>query len=164
MITTINEFRKILEASNIISGATNLRKLTKKSTLKFGKWAQLSIENLIKMESNYLRWIYFDCSNIDFMDDVLTEIGITDEYKIKKPGKNPELYKVLEAEIKKSGIKKKDISFIYNLNGHNNAKVSSTMDKENTNKVTADTETAYTMNKFGKLDGGRASKTEPKIK
>src|SRR3972149_2200179 len=161
MITTINEFRKlnenVSEAANIISGATTLRKLTKKSKLNFGKWGQLTIENLITMEKSYLRWVYYNSSNIDFMDDVLEELGVTSAFKIQKPGKDPEFGKTVEIEIKKTE-KAKDISLINKLNAQNKNRIKSSMDTENGNKLTADDETAYTPFKFGKLDGGRAAK------
>jgi len=143
------------KAANILSGATQLRKLTKKSTLKFGKWADLTIENLLKMEKQYLRWVYYNSSNIDFMDDVLDELGITTEFKIQKPGKDTELGKTAEIEIKKIE-KAKDVSLITKLNAQNKNKIKSDMDKENIDKVSADTDSPYTDLKFGKLAGGRS--------
>lgn len=149
------------KVANKISGATALRKLTKKSTLKFGKWSDLTIGNLIKIEKPYLRWVYFNSSNIDFMDDVLTEIEIPTEFKISKPGKDEEKGKKLEQILKTAGTKK-DTSFIGNLAGFNKNRIKSTMDNEE--KLSSDNDVAYTKLKFGKLDGGKASKTQNKIK
>lgn len=76
-----------------------LRKLTGKSILGFGKYADLSVQQLIDLSKKaYLRWVYFNASNIDFMEDILIEIRIihpptNDDRRIAKPGKNPSLGK-----------------------------------------------------------------------
>lgn len=69
---------------------TRLRTLTEKSTLGFGRFRETTVDNLIKFKSNYLRWLYYDCSNITFTQTILNQIGITK--LIDKPGKNPELH------------------------------------------------------------------------
>lgn len=132
------------------NNARLLRKLTKKSKLKFGKQRQLAnsinqdrnikdfeeatvgdlldifdylyygeippnfpninfpfcspnnicdIPIILRENHQYLRWIYFNLENITFVDDILNEIGITDQYKINKPGKNPKLFKILNDEL-----------------------------------------------------------------
>lgn len=64
-----------------------LRSLTRKSKLGFGKHANLSIQDMINVSMHaYLRWVYFFASNITFTDDILSEIGITNKYRISKPG------------------------------------------------------------------------------
>lgn len=69
-----------------------LRKLSRKSTLGFGIYADNTVQNLIDLQKKrYLRWIYFNCSKISYLDDVLKEILIPDEYIIEKPGSRPEL-------------------------------------------------------------------------
>lgn len=37
-----------------------------------------------------LRWYYYNCSKISFLPVILDEIGITEEWRIPKPGKDPE--------------------------------------------------------------------------
>jgi hypothetical protein len=75
-----------------MSDVTLLRKLTHKSTLKFGKYSELAVNHMIDLKRHaYLRWVYFNCSNITFIDDILEEIGVYANYRIQKPGKNPEL-------------------------------------------------------------------------
>jgi hypothetical protein len=70
-----------------------LRKLTKKSKLNFGKHRDLTVEYLIEHHYKiYLRWVYFNCSNITFVDDILDEINITQEFRFEKPNKNITLY------------------------------------------------------------------------
>lgn len=70
-----------------------LRKLTRKSTLKFGKFKDYTVDHLFSMKKEReLTAIYFKLSNISFMDDVLDDLGITIEYRIEKPSKNLELY------------------------------------------------------------------------
>jgi len=42
--------------------------------------------------------MYFKLSNITFVDEVLTKLGITEEYRIEKPGKNLELHHIFLSE------------------------------------------------------------------
>lgn len=82
-----------------MSDVTLLRKLTRKSILGFGKHKDLTVQNLIDLDKkSYLRWVYYNCSKIDFMEDILKEIFKQDFVRLNKPDKNPELY---EAYLKK---------------------------------------------------------------
>ena len=66
-----------------MSDVVLLRKLTEKSTLKFGTYADVPIYNLLNLKRySYLRWIYYNSSNITFLNSILEEIGITKEYFI----------------------------------------------------------------------------------
>ena len=83
-----------------MSDVTLLRKLTRKSTLKFGIHSDLSVQEIINLNNHkYLRWVYFNCSNIDFFEDILDEIRIPLEFRIPKPSKNPELHFELNNHI-----------------------------------------------------------------
>lgn len=69
---------------------TILRTLTEKSILKFGKYHDYRVGDLIRLEKTvYLRWVYFNCDRITFIDDILDQIYLPEEYRITKPGKNP---------------------------------------------------------------------------
>ncbi len=71
--------------------AALLRKLSRKSTLKFGMYSDNTVQELLTFKRfNYLRWVYFNQDKITFMDDILDELSITEHYRIKKPGKCPE--------------------------------------------------------------------------
>ena len=86
-----------------------LRTLTEKSILGFGKYSDMRVGEVLKMSSgtNYLRWVYYNLSMINFCDLVLYELYIHTDLIIKKPGKNPDLYiEVFEKRIATS------------LNGH----------------------------------------------
>jgi hypothetical protein len=83
-----------------MSDVTLLRKLTRKSILKFGQYADVPIQSLIDLNKHkYLRWIYFNSSNIDFMEDILDDIKIPLHFRFIKPAKNPELHLKLNQEI-----------------------------------------------------------------
>lgn len=76
------------------------RTLTRKSLLKFGKHAEWTVEQTLSMyESSYLRWVYYNMSHISFMDDILLHIGITKEFRIDKPGTNPEFYLSVKGQL-----------------------------------------------------------------
>ena len=80
-----------------------LRTLARKSVLDFGKYEGRSVQQVIDLKNiRLLRWYYYNCSMISFHTDILDEIGITEEWRIDKPGKDPEKGKLLD--------KKKDIA------------------------------------------------------
>jgi hypothetical protein len=65
--------------------------------LKFGKHHDLPIGMMIDLgKINYLRWVYYNSSNINFFEDILNEIKIPLEFRIPKPGKNPKKYQELK--------------------------------------------------------------------
>jgi hypothetical protein len=70
-----------------------MRTLTKKSKLNFGKYKDCTVEQLIGMRKQKdLISAYFKLSTINFNDEVLNEIGITEEYRIEKPNTDKEKY------------------------------------------------------------------------
>lgn len=70
-----------------------LRKLTTKSRLGFGKYSELTVMEVIDtFRKDYLRWVYFNVKNIDFMDDILQTLGIIEKFRIAKPGVSAEKY------------------------------------------------------------------------
>lgn len=79
-----------------------LRKLTRKSMLKFGQYRDNTVQECLTFHRyNYLRWVYFNSSMITFMDDILEEIGITEDWRIEKPGIDENKHQMLCAELEK---------------------------------------------------------------
>jgi hypothetical protein len=79
-----------------------LRKLTKKSQIKFGKHADLTVQQLLDLKKGpYLVWMYFCCSAIDFFPDILDELYIKEEQRISKPGKisDEEFDKIMHSRV-----------------------------------------------------------------
>lgn len=77
-----------------------LRKLTEKSTLKFGQYGDVSIYNLLDLHrTKYLRWVYYNCSNITFIDEILFKIGILEDEFIPKPSVNREMLEIVNQRI-----------------------------------------------------------------
>lgn len=69
-----------------------MRTLTLKSLLKFGRFHDHTVGRMIQLEKHdYLRWAYYNCSEISFMTDVLEIIGI--KHIITKPGVDREYHK-----------------------------------------------------------------------
>ena len=68
-----------------------LRTLTFKSTLKFGKYGDHTVQQVIDQNPidgiQYLVWVYYNSSNISFNSEVLEKLGISKDCEIKKPGK-----------------------------------------------------------------------------
>lgn len=76
-----------------------LRIMTEKSIIGFGKFTDLTVQNLIDMRRTpELRWIYYNCSMLSFKDNILDFLGITDEFKIDKPGKDKEKFLQIQEE------------------------------------------------------------------
>ncbi len=70
-----------------------LRTLTEKSILGFGKYAEMSIQQIIDIQkSHYLIWVYYNISAITFIPKILDEIHIYKNYRIFKPGINEQLF------------------------------------------------------------------------
>jgi hypothetical protein len=79
---------------------TLLRKLADKSKFGYGKYQTLSVRDVLNLgHPNYIRWCYFYSDKISFLDSILDEVKIPKEYRIEKPGRNPELGDKLEEEI-----------------------------------------------------------------
>jgi len=74
-----------------------LRTLALGSTMNFGKYANLTVERLIELgKLGYLRWTYFNLSKINYNEEVLRILRITEGYQISKPGKNKAMFDKLE--------------------------------------------------------------------
>ncbi len=79
----------ILEFENS-SYSVNMRKLARKSRLGFGYQdiKNITIQDILIMNKHKeLIKIYFGLDKITFMDDILDELGITEDMRIEKPGK-----------------------------------------------------------------------------
>ncbi len=64
-----------------------LRKLTFKSKIGFGKYENRTVQNLIdNRKHSKLIAMYYNYEKISFVDEVLKELRITEEYQINKPG------------------------------------------------------------------------------
>ena len=69
-----------------------LRKMTMKSCFNEGKYAGVPILQMIQLNRHrYLRWCYYNLSNIDFMPEIKEAIRITPEFEINKPGTDPDM-------------------------------------------------------------------------
>lgn len=86
-----------------------LRTLTRKSKLGFGKYKERTVQQLI--DSRQLLQLisaYYKLTTINYMDDILEELNITEEFRIKKPSSDKDLYyKFLNAqgyEKRKRGV------------------------------------------------------------
>ena len=76
-----------------------LRTLTKRSPILFGRYSDLTVQELLNVNKyRYLRWMYFCCSKINFIPDILEQLGITSDYIINKPGVNENLMDKLNNE------------------------------------------------------------------
>ena len=71
---------------------TLLRTLTLKSRLKFGKYADYTVDYLLyNHREDYLVWVYYNTDKITFTADLLTKLDIREDERIEKPGKNKKM-------------------------------------------------------------------------
>lgn len=76
------------------------RVLTLKSKLGFGKYEFITLQDIINLgKKQYLRWVYYNYENIDYQEEVMSIIQLPVEYRITKPGKNPDKLLILDKEI-----------------------------------------------------------------
>ncbi len=70
-----------------------LRTLTRKSKLGFGKYKDLTVQKILDMRMPLvLISPYYKLTSINYMEDILIELRITDDYRIKKPSKDLDMY------------------------------------------------------------------------
>lgn len=77
-------------------GNVILRVLTENSQWKFGKYADLKIGDILKMDESYLVWMYYNIANISFCPELLTKLRI---HPINKPGADLRAYSKHNKEI-----------------------------------------------------------------
>ena len=77
------------------------RILTYRSKLGFGKWSDYSVEQLLKLgKIAVLIPPYYKLSSITYTEEILIELGITEQYRIEKPSINKEMYSKFVSETK----------------------------------------------------------------
>jgi hypothetical protein len=69
------------------------RILTRKSILGFGiEYKDLSVQMVLDLgRKDFLICSYYNFDKIGFEESILDELGITDEYRIEKPGKSEKM-------------------------------------------------------------------------
>lgn len=74
-----------------------LRKLTRKSIMGFGYHSDRSVQQVLDMSDyQYIRWAYYSNSHINFFEDILDEVGISESLRIDKPGVDKQLFEELK--------------------------------------------------------------------
>lgn len=95
-----------------------LRTLAWKSVMKFGKYEDLSVQQIFDLKHTaYLRWVYYHYSNISFTEEILRSIGVVhDKYdhRIKKPGTDFDLCEKVQRINFCAACKLKNASHVVN--------------------------------------------------
>lgn len=66
------------------------RGCTRKSILGFGRHPDLTVGDILKVEPDYIAWVYFNADKVTFSSDILEELNITN--RIDKPGTDREAF------------------------------------------------------------------------
>jgi hypothetical protein len=70
-----------------------LRKLARKSIVNFGIYNGITVQMFIDQEYHWkLVYAYYRYTAISFLDEILDELKITEEFRIEKPGSNLEMF------------------------------------------------------------------------
>lgn len=69
-----------------------LRKLTRKSTLDFGRYGFDTIQKILNEDAQYIVWVYYNKPEITFFDDILEEVGLVGRFVINKPSSDPDKF------------------------------------------------------------------------
>ena len=70
-----------------------LRTLTRKSKLGFGKWKDHTVQELLDLRKHLVLIApYYKLTSINYIEDILIELKITEQYRIEKPSANKEMY------------------------------------------------------------------------
>ena len=82
-----------------------LRTLTRKSKLGFGKYKNETVQKLLDMNMPLVLIApYYKLTSINYTEEVLIELGITEEHRINKPSSNKDKYYKF---LKSNGYEKK---------------------------------------------------------
>jgi len=85
-----------------MSSYTRLRTLTRLSPLNFGKTRKDTVQETLDQGAigrSRIVWYYFFMSNISFVDEILDELGVTEELRIEKPTTNKRLFEIWESRL-----------------------------------------------------------------
>ena len=66
--------------------------MTEKSILHSHKYQGCSVGMVLAREKKHLAWLYYNITSVNFMPEILDEIGITEGIRIAKPGANGRIY------------------------------------------------------------------------
>jgi len=69
------------------------RTMTRKSKMGFGKYKKKTVQEMLDLRRHLdLISAYYKLTSINYQEDILAELKITEEYRIEKPSANKEMY------------------------------------------------------------------------
>ena len=68
------------------------RILAFKSIMGFGKYQDITVNQCLSLNRDYISWSYFNVDGIGYLEDVLDYMGIDKEFRINKPGSDKEMW------------------------------------------------------------------------
>jgi len=70
-----------------------LRTMTRKSKMGFGKYKDKTVQEMLDLRRTLdLISAYYKLTSINYFEDILIELKITEDYRIEKPSANKEMY------------------------------------------------------------------------
>lgn len=83
------------------------RKLAYKSVLGFGKYADMTVSNVLKVDPAWLAYVYYFYDRISFIDEILDFLQVD---RIEKPGKRPALSKKWYDKMRRADVRDEENS------------------------------------------------------
>ena len=71
------------------NAVTKLRILTKKSKMGFGKFADMTVSDILIAKKDYIPFVYYNIAPVSFSDDIIDELKMV---RIAKPGTNKDIW------------------------------------------------------------------------
>ena len=79
-----------------------LRILTRKTKLRFGRWKDYTVQDLLDLrKQKELISPYYKLTPINYTEDILIELKITKDYRIEKPGTDREMSNLITRTMSK---------------------------------------------------------------
>ena len=76
--------------------------MARKSVFHGGKYDGVSVQQLLDLKQyGFLRWCYYNYSMISFLPDILDELHILENWRIEKPGIDPEKHEQLQERLER---------------------------------------------------------------
>ena len=72
------------------------RILSGKSRPGFGKYADYTVSDILKVQPRYIAWLYYNNPQISFKEEILEQVGV--KIRVNKPGTDAEAFKAWKAQ------------------------------------------------------------------
>lgn len=125
------------------------RIMTERSRMGFGKYADLTVGDVLRLDETYIPFAYYTCGMVSFCDDILDALQLT---RIPKPGTDPEAWRRWKQDFFAQMSDEEAMRFHAHLKSMLKARaVSAKCRAERYSNMTAGQRQAYNLRRLGRL-------------